>query len=297
MEKSMSKRKRTDNAWGYFFIAPSVILILILNIFPVIQTFVFSLQKIDGFLPPVWNGLSNYRVLFSKPEFTKALLNTFIYTLVTVPVGVMLSLLAAVLMNTGIRMKGLFRFCYFLPVISAPAAISMVWRWMYNSDYGIINSFLTAIGIKGPNWIGSSKYVLGSVMVVGIWSTVGYNMVLLLAGLQQIPSIYYEAAEIDGASRFDRFWKITVPLVSPTMFFVVVMTIISSLQVFDNIYMMVPSTSPSIKSAQSIVYLFYKYTFAQQNKGRGSAVAMVLLGIVLIITAVQMKAQKKWVNY
>ena len=173
----------------------------------------------------------------------------------------------------------------------------MVWRWLYNSDFGIINYALSLIGIEGPNWIGSSKYVLLSIMIVGIWSMVGYNMVILLAGLQDIPGVYYEAARIDGASERDCFWKITLPLVSPTTFFVVLTTTISALQIFDNIYMMVPSSSPSLKSAQSIVYLYYKYAFAQQNKGLGSAVAVVLLVIVLILTAIQMKAQKKWVIY
>ncbi len=284
--------------WAYLFIFPSVFLILCLNIWPVIQTIMFSFQKIEGFLPAQWNGGKNYITLFTgKDEFAKALLNTAIYAVVTVPIGTLLSLITAVFLNRQIRFKSFFRVCFFIPVISAPAAVAMVWRWLYNSDFGIINYALSLIGIEGPNWIGSSKYVLISIMIVGIWSMVGYNMVILLAGLQDIPSVYYEAARIDGASERDCFWKITLPLVSPTTFFVVLTTTISALQIFDNIYMMVPSSSPSLKSAQSIVYLYYKYTFAQQNKGLGSAVAVVLLVIVLILTAIQMKAQKKWVIY
>ena len=284
--------------WAYLFIFPSVFLILCLNIWPVIQTIMFSFQKIEGFLPAQWNGGKNYITLFTgKDEFAKALLNTAIYAVVTVPIGTLLSLITAVFLNRQIRFKSFFRVCFFIPVISAPAAVAMVWRWLYNSDFGIINYALSLIGIEGPNWIGSSKYVLLSIMIVGIWSMVGYNMVILLAGLQDIPGVYYEAARIDGASERDCFWKITLPLVSPTTFFVVLTTTISALQIFDNIYMMVPSSSPSLKSAQSIVYLYYKYTFAQQNKGLGSAVAVVLLVIVLILTAIQMKAQKKWVIY
>lgn len=284
--------------WAYLFIFPSVFLILCLNIWPVIQTIIYSFQKIEGFLPSQWNGGKNYITLFTgKDEFAKALLNTAIYAVVTVPIGTLLSLITAVFLNRQIRFKSFFRVCFFIPVISAPAAVAMVWRWLYNSDFGIINYVLSMIGIEGPNWIGSNKYVLLSIMIVGIWSMVGYNMVILLAGLQDIPGVYYEAARIDGASERDCFWKITLPLVSPTTFFVVLTTTISALQVFDNIYMMVPSNSPSLKSAQSIVYLYYKYTFAQQNKGLGSAVAVVLLTIVLILTVIQMKAQKKWVIY
>lgn len=294
----MKKQKRKEMLWAYLFIFPSVFLILCLNIWPVIQTIMFSFQKIEGFLPAQWNGGKNYITLFTgKDEFAKALLNTAIYAVVTVPIGTLLSLITAVFLNRKIRFKSFFRVCFFIPVISAPAAVAMVWRWLYNSDFGIINYALSLIGIEGPNWIGSSKYVLLSIMIVGIWSMVGYNMVILLAGLQDIPGVYYEAARIDGASERDCFWKITLPLVSPTTFFVVLTTTISALQIFDNIYMMVPSSSPSLKSAQSIVYLYYKYTFAQQNKGLGSAVAVVLLVIVLILTAIQMKAQKKWVIY
>lgn len=294
----MKKQKRKEMLWAYLFIFPSVFLILCLNIWPVIQTIIYSFQKIEGFLPSQWNGGKNYITLVTgKNEFAKALLNTAIYAVVTVPIGTLLSLITAVFLNRQIRFKSFFRVCFFIPVISAPAAVAMVWRWLYNSDFGIINYVLSMIGIEGPNWIGSNQYVLLSIMIVGIWSMVGYNMVILLAGLQDIPGVYYEAARIDGASERDCFWKITLPLVSPTTFFVVLTTTISALQVFDNIYMMVPSNSPSLKSAQSIVYLYYKYTFAQQNKGLGSAVAVVLLTIVLILTVIQMKAQKKWVIY
>lgn len=215
----------------------------------------------------------------------------------TVPVGVFLSLITAVFLNTSIKCKGFFRVCYFLPVISAPAAVAMVWKWLYNSDFGIINFLLSKIGIDGPNWLGDSKTILLSVMIVGIWSMVGYNMVILLAGLQNIPRSYYEAAQIDGASGWKRFLYITIPLVSPTLFFVILTTMISSLQVFDHIYMMIDKSNPALKSVESIVYLFYNYTFVQYDKGLGSAVATILLFIVLILTCIQMYAQKKWVIY
>ena len=292
------KRKQIKRyMWAYGFIAPSLILICVLNLWPILQTFYFSLNEVRGFQSPVFVGLSNYMTLFGDEEFWKSLMNTCIYTVVTVPVGVILSLITAVFLNASIKGKSFFRVLYFLPVISAPAAVAMVWRWLYNSDFGLINYILSVLHIQGPNWIADSRVVLGSVMIVGIWSLVGYNMVILLAGLQDIPGSYYEAAQIDGADSLKQFLDITVPLVSPTLFFVVLTTMISSLQVFDHIYMMLDSTNPALKSGESIVYLFYKYTFANNNKGYGSAIATVLLFLVMLLTVIQMKVQKKWVHY
>ena len=292
------KRKQIKRyMWASGFIAPSLILICVLNLWPILQTFYFSLNEVRGFQSPVFVGLSNYMTLFGDEEFWKSLVNTCIYTVVTVPVGVILSLITAVFLNASIKGKSFFRVLYFLPVISAPAAVAMVWRWLYNSDFGLINYILSVLHIQGPNWIADSRVVLGSVMIVGIWSLVGYNMVILLAGLQDIPGSYYEAAQIDGADSLKQFLHITVPLVSPTLFFVVLTTMISSLQVFDHIYMMLDSTNPALKSGESIVYLFYKYTFANNNKGYGSAIATVLLFLVMLLTVIQMKVQKKWVHY
>lgn len=293
----MKNNKPKYWAWAYMFLAPSVILICVLNLWPIIQTIWFSLNKVQGFQTPEWVGLGNYMAAFKNQDLLMALKNTVIYTVVTVPVGVFLSLITAVFLNTSIKCKGFFRVCYFLPVISAPAAVAMVWKWLYNSDFGIINFLLSKIGIDGSNWLGDSKTILLSVMIVGIWSMVGYNMVILLAGLQNIPRSYYEAAQIDGASGWKRFLYITIPLVSPTLFFVILTTMISSLQVFDHIYMMIDKSNPALKSVESIVYLFYNYTFVQYDKGLGSAVATILLAIVLILTCIQMYAQKKWVIY
>lgn len=292
------KRKQIKRyMWAYGFIAPSLILICVLNLWPILQTFYFSLNEVRGFQSPVFVGMYNYMTLFGDEEFWKSLMNTCIYTVVTVPVGVILSLVTAVFLNASIKGKSFFRVLYFLPVISAPAAVAMVWRWLYNSDFGLINYILSVLHIQGPNWIADSRVVLGSVMIVGIWSLVGYNMVILLAGLQDIPGSYYEAAQIDGVDSLKQFLHITVPLVSPTLFFVVLTTMISSLQVFDHIYMMLDSTNPALKSGESIVYLFYKYTFANNNKGYGSAIATVLLFLVMLLTVIQMKVQKKWVHY
>ena len=283
--------------WGYLFIAPALLGTICLYIGPVLQTIYLSFTEAKGFGEPAFAGLKNYGRLFGDGEVFRALGNTSVYVLLTVPVGVFLSLFVAVLLNAGIKAKGIFRTVYFLPVISAPVAVSLVWKWLYNREYGLINNILSTVGIVGPNWLGDKNLVIFSIALVGIWSMLGYNMVILLAGLQEIPQTLYEAAEIDGAGPFTRFFRITIPMVSPTLFFVVVTATISALQVFDFVYMMVDRAGPAFKSAETVVFLFYRYTFENYNRGYGSAIAIFLFVIVLVLTLFQMQWQKKWVHY
>lgn len=291
------KYSKKECAWAYLMIAPTLIGLLILNIIPVIQTFLLSFQKVGAFGDGQWVGFSNYTKMFKDPAVLGATFNTFKYAIIVVPVTVIISLVVAVLLNKKIKGVSLYRTIYFLPMVAAPAAIAMVWRWLYNSEFGLINYLLSIIGIKGPQWLSDPKIAMISIAIVGIWSSVGYNMVLLLAGLQEIPKDYYEAASIDGASPIRQFFTITLPLVSPTMFFVVVTSIISAMQVFDVIFMMIDKTSVALEGTQSLVYLFYQYSFVMNDKGYGSAIVMLLLVIIMIITAVQVKVQEKWVNY
>jgi multiple sugar transport system permease protein len=242
-------------------------------------------------------GIDNYSRLIQDHEIFRALGNTFLYTLMTVPVGVLLSLLAAVFLNSGIKGKGFFRTLYFLPVVSAPTAIALVWKWLYNSQFGLINQILQVFGLHGFDWLGSERLALLSVALVGIWSMVGYNMIILIAGLQDIPRVLYESADMDGAGPWAKFSNITVPMVSPTLFFVTVTTVIGSVQVFDHIFMMMNSSSPSFRYTESIVYLFYRYTFQNYNKGYGSSIVIVILIVILILTFVQIRLQRKWVHY
>lgn len=293
----LGKKDLKDYGWAYLMIAPTIIGLIILNVWPIIQTFWLSLHKTGDFGSNQFAGLDNYKHLLQDKAVIQATINTFKYTIVAVPVGIILSLIVAVLLNSHIKGKSIYRTIYFLPIVSAPAAIAMVWRWMYNSEFGLFNYLLSLISIKGPSWLTDSKLALGSIIVVGIWSTLGYNMVILLAGLQEIPGTFYEAAEIDGASPVRQFFSITLPLVSPTMFFVVVTTVISSLQVFDYIFMMIDRTNVAMEKTQSLVYLFYKYSFVMNDKGYGSTIVMFLLAIIMIITVFQLYFQKKWVHY
>jgi multiple sugar transport system permease protein len=298
--KRRKPSKRTLNmwCWGWFLIAPTIIGLVILNIIPIIQTCYLSFFKSGDFgRNNIFIGLDNYKTMFADTQVWCAVRNTLLYTIIVVPVTVILSMLVAVLLNGKIRGKGIYRTIYFMPMIAAPAAVTMVWRWLYNSQFGLINYVLSKMGIAAVNWIDGPNVALISVAIIGIWSAIGYDMVLLLAGLQEIPNDYYEASNIDGASQARQFFSITLPLISPTLYFVVVTSVITSMQVFDVIFMMIDVTSPSYNNVVSLVYLFYNNSFKYANKGYGSAIVMLLLAIILIITVIQSKVQKKWVNY
>ena len=296
-KKKISKSTLNEWKWAYIMIFPTFIGLMVLNIIPAIQTLFLSFEKAGAFGKSTWVGLDNYKKLFQDAAVMRAVFNTLEYAIISVPAIVILSLIVAVLLNKKIKGTTIYRTIYFLPMVAAPAAIAMVWRWLFNSEYGLINYLLSIIGINGPKWITDPNIALISIVIVGVWSAIGYNMVLLLAGLQEIPKDYYEAASIDGASPLRKFFTITVPLVSPTLFFVVVTSIISAFQVFDIIFMMIDKTSTAIESTQSLVYLFYKHSFVLNDKGYGSAILMLLLAIIMIVTVIQVKCQKKWVNY
>jgi multiple sugar transport system permease protein len=272
--------------------------LIILNIIPIFQTIYQSFFKTGAFgKGNVFIGLGNYSKLLQDGTVWQALWNTFKYALVEVPFSIAIALVLAVILNGKIKGRSIWRTIYFLPMVAAPAAVAMVWRWLYNSEFGLINHLLNRIGLSSVNWISDPGIAYISVAIVGIWSVIGYNMVLFFAGLQEIPRDYYEAAEIDGAGGVKQFFYITLPLISPTMFFVTVTRVIGAMQVFDSIYMMMEKSNPALVKTQSLVYLFYKYSFVEGNKGYGSAIVMLLLLVILLITVIQLLCQKKWVNY
>lgn len=296
--KKVSKKTWNEWCWGWLLVAPTILGLIVLNIIPIFQTLYLSFFKSGAFgKGNIFVGLENYKTLIQDEQVWHAVGNTIGYTCLVVPLTTIIALLMAVALNGKLKGKGIYRTIYFIPMVAAPAAVTMVWKWLYNYQYGLINLFLRKLGFSGVNWIDDSNVALISIAIIGIWSTIGYSMVLLLAGLQEIPRDYYEASNIDGASGVRQFFSITVPLVSPTLFFVLVTSIITAMQVFDVIYMMVDVTSPSYDNTVSLVYLFYNNSFKYSNKGYGSAIVMVLLVIIMIITVIQTKLQKKWVNY
>lgn len=293
-----SRRARSEFLWGWLFLIPTMTGLVILNIIPIFQTIYQSFFKTGAFgKGNIFIGFQNYEKLFKDAAVWQALINTCKYALVEVPVSIAIALLLAVLMDGKIKGKSVWRTIYFLPMVAAPAAVAMVWRWLYNSEFGLFNHLLNGMGLSSVNWISNPNIAYISVAVVGIWSVIGYNMVLFIAGLKEIPRDYYEVAQIDGASGVKQFLYITLPLISPTMFFVTVTRVIGAMQVFDSIYMMMDKSNPALAKTQSLVYLFYKYSFIEGNKGYGSTIVMLLLLVILVITVIQMICQKKWVNY
>jgi multiple sugar transport system permease protein len=240
-----------------------------------------------------WVGLANYQKVLGSEEIWQSLLNTIKYAIIEVPFGVCIALVLAVFLNKKLKGTSTFRTIFFLPMVCAPAAVAMVWRWLYNQQFGLLNNiFHTQIA-----WISDPNLAWISIGVIGVWSVIGYNMVLFISGLQEIPGDYYEAAEIDGATGIKQFFKITVPLLSPTTFFIVQTRLIGALTVFDLMFMVLDKTNVALKKTQSIVYLFYDYAFTKSNKGYGAAVVMVLVVFIMIITFILQRLEKKLVFY
>ena len=208
-----------------------------------------------------------------------------------------ISIVTATLLNSKIKGIGIYRMLFFLPAITMPAAVAMVWRWLFNGRVGLINQLLSTIGIQGPAWIADPKFAMFALVIVSVWTSIGFNMVIFLAGLQGIPKTYYEAASIEGAGPFTKFFKITLPILSPTIFFIVMMSLINAFQVFELIFLMIGKESMAIEKTKTIVYVFYRYAFEWHDKGYAAAIAVLIFLIILVVTGLQMLLQKKWVHY
>jgi len=285
---------RNTFLWGWFLILPTVVGLMVLNIYPMIMTFYQSLCKTGDFgRGNIFIGLKNYTKLFSDASVIQALVNTFKYTVMEVPFAVIIALILAAMLNRKIVGRSAYRTIFFLPMVVAPAAIAMVWRWLYNSQFGLINNVFNL----SVNWISNPSLAVYSIAVIGIWSDIGYNMILFLAGLQEVPKDYYEAADLDGASGIQSFIHITIPMISPILFFVIITRMIAAMQVFDLIYMIMDRSNPALAKTQSLVYLFYQSSFVERDLGYGSTIVVVLLFNILVITVFQIIAQKKWVHY
>ncbi len=290
----MTKSQRREALWGWAFIFPTMLGLIVLNFYPAINTVYQSFCKTGDFgRGNKFVGLANYAVVLQNPETWQSLWNTVKYALIEVPFGIVIALLLAVFMQGRIVGKSFFRTLFFLPMVCAPAAVAMVWKWLYNTQFGLINNvFHTNI-----SWISDPKIAWISVGVIGVWSIIGYNMVLFIGGLQEIPRDYYEAAQIDGASSIRQFFDITIPLLSPTTFFIVQTRVIGALTVFDLMFMVMDKTNVALNKTQSIVYLFYTYAFTNGNKGYGAALVMVLIVFIMIITVILQRLEKKIVYH
>jgi multiple sugar transport system permease protein len=290
-------RRRQHSA--YLFIAPVGLGLGIFYLYPAVSTFVLSFAEWGPFGGHTFTGFTNYLTVFQLDSFWTALGNTLLYMLIgllTLPVAI---LFAVLLNREGLRGVTVYRTLYFIPFVTLPVASGMVWKWLYNGDFGLINQFLGVFGLPGTYWVSNPSTALFAIGVVQVWSQVGYYLVIFIAGLKAIPKEYAEAAEIDGASAFQRFWRITLPLLSPSIFFCTIINIILTLQIFDLVYVMSASATvnPAFGASQSIVSLFYEKAFVEADKGTATALAFLLMLLIAALTYVQFRLQRRWVNY
>jgi multiple sugar transport system permease protein len=273
---------------GYLFVLPSLSVLGLFVVWPIIQTIWMSFNNVD-FLnqSSTWIGADNYSALASDSRFWNALRNTAFYTLGVVPVGIILSLLAALALAQPLRGRSLFRAGFFLPVVSSFAVVAIVWQFLLNQDIGILAYWSRILHLPAAAWLNSTVWALPAVIIVGIWKGLGFNMVILLAGIMGISDTYYEAAAIDGAGAFTRFFQITLPMLRPTALFVLVMAVIGSFQVFDQVYVM--TRGGPLFSTETIVTYLYHQGFELYQMGYASAIAVVLFVILLVLTFFQLK--------
>jgi len=295
--KQKKKRLNKEAIFALLFIAPTFLGLLIFYMLPAIASFVLSFSSWDGITAPVYVGLENIRTLFVDPTFQRSIINTIVFTAVSVPLSVVIATFVSLMLNQKIKGMVLYRTLYFLPVVTMPVAVGMVWKWLYNTDYGLINYLLGVFHLPQPSWLFDPNIALFSVILVYVWMTIGNNVILLLAGLQGVSNSYYEAAQIDGASKFRQFLNITLPLITPTLFFVFITSMISSLQMFDLIFVMIGDNNALLDPLRTIVFGVYESGFKYSQMGIASAQAFLLFLAILAITIIQFVFQKKWVHY
>ena len=296
MEAKMTMKKRYlyEALSGYAFALPFIASISIFLIGPLIYAFIISFKEFSFLNPEAsrWVGFANYTKLFSDPTFKRALLNTTLYSLGVVPTQLIIALILALIVNSDIKGKTFFRVAYYIPTVTSTVAVSVIFLYLFKAD-GLVNALLAKFGIQGPTWFNDVRFALPSIMMMAIWSSVGNYMVIFLAGLQDIPSELYEAAEVDGANKFQRFFKITLPMLRPIVFFNLVMSLIGTFQVFDQAYVVSQGTGGPLDATMTVVLDIYRTGFRDFNMGYASAMAFVLFVIILILTLIQRKLFKE----
>jgi multiple sugar transport system permease protein len=291
------KSRSADGGWPWLFVLPTFLGVLVFYLWPLVKTLYDSFTETGPFGGSTWVGAANYSQLVGDTEVYRAILNTVVYTAIVL-LGIPLAVLFASLLNRpNLHFAMVYRTLFFLPYVAMPTAISLVWRIIYNGDYGVLNQALGVIGIDGPSWITSEWFALVAVALLGLWLSIGFNMVVLSAGLKSIPGELYEAASLDGAGAVQQFRAITVPLLTPSIFFLSVITTIAGSQLFDQLFALLGPINPVMPKTQSLVFLFYQAAFVSNERGYAAAVAVLILLVVGLLTLFQFRFQRRWVNY
>lgn len=287
------------NTKGYLYLLPSLIIITLFQIYPVAKVLAMSFYtKFDYIRDIVYQrGIDNFTYVLTDGDFYIALKNTFIYVFVSVPISIALAIFIALLLNKNIKLKNFFRSVYFLPFVTSTIAISVGWKWIFNTDAGLANYILNSLGFQTQAFLRESRFTMFLLILLNIWKSLGYNIVIILAGLQNIDDRYYYAAKIDGANSFRVFTKITLPLLSPVIFFLCITSIIKGFKVFDEIYVLYDRGSGPLKSGMTIVYYIFNKFYMNWQFSIASAASFILLIIIMIFTIFQFYFARKKVHY
>lgn len=280
---------------GLVWISPWLVGFTMFMFLPISISAYLSFCQYDGLRPPIFTGLENLRTLCSDPLLWKVLKNTAVYAAIALPVGTLLALTFAVLLNTRVPGRTFWRAVIFVPTLVPLVAVAMIWQWMFNGRYGMINGLLSLIGIDGPNWLSDPQWTMPSMILLSFWS-VGHAVVIYLAGLQDVPRELYEAAHLDGAGAFQRLRLVTLPMISPSIFFNVVVGIASVWQIFVVPYVMIPDGGPG-RNAYFYATYVYDVAFMRQHFGYACLLSWVLLGIILVLTALAFRLSRNLVHY
>jgi len=292
------RRRRTDDGrWALALLALPLMGLGVFYVWPLVRTVALSFSDGTPFRGYHLSGIGHWVEALSGGELGRALLNTLMYAAIVL-LGVPLAMIiAAMLHQRGLRFRSGYRVFYFLPVVTMPVAVAMVWRYIYNGDFGLLNAILQPLGLPATAWVADPKTALVAVAIVGIWMSLGTNIVILAAGMEAIPEEVTEAAMMDGAGPIRRFISVTAPLLSPSVFLVCVLSVISSLQVFDVIFVMLGRMNPALGSVKSIVYLFYEAAFVRNDRPTGAVIALITLVVTALLTFIQFRLQNRWVHY
>jgi len=291
----MTPRQRRDARIGYLALSPWMIGFLIFYAFPILATFYFSLTQWTLVDPPVWIGLDNYTRMFTRdPLFVSSLKATTLFVALSLPLKLVLGLMLALLLNLKIPGMNVFRTVFFIPAVISGVAVSLMWIWFLQPDTGVVNTLLSYVGVQGPYWFWDLNWALPSVAIMSIWK-VGGAAIIYLAGLQNIPAHLYEAAEIDGASKWRRFWRITLPLLTPTLFFQLIIELIDAFKIFTEAFVI--TKGGPLKATYFFLYYFYEEAFRNFNMGYASALALFLLVVIMGCTVFVYRTSGRWVYY
>jgi multiple sugar transport system permease protein len=291
----MTRGEWRDVRVGLIFISPWIVGFLTFTLYPVLASIYYSFCDYDVLSKPAWIGTLNYRDMFTDAVFWKSLFNTLYFTVYSLPLGLILAFAVAVLLNNQVKMRPLFRTCFFLPSLVPLVAVAMLWLWIFNGSFGLLNYALGLFGIEGPNWLSDEQWTKPALVLTTLWG-VGGSMVVYLAALQDVPRDLYESADIDGANAWHRIAHITFPMVSPVIYFNLVMGIIGSLQIFAGPYIMFGGSGPN-RSALFYATYIYENAFSYNQMGYACAMAWVLFLIILALTWAATKATRKHIYY